>query len=65
MGKNKLRKLTVTLSATSAWLFSCALPVFAVSESDVQNAVASQGKETVSGNLFVWFLCAIAFLRNL
>lgn len=63
MGKNKLRKLTVTLSATSAWLFSCALPVFAVSESDVQNAVASQGKETVSGNLFVWFLCAIAFLK--
>lgn len=63
MGKNKLRKLTVTLSATAVWLFSCAFPVLAVSESDVQNAVASQGKETVSGNLFVWFLCAIAFLK--
>ena len=25
--------------------------------------MASQGKESVSGNLFVWFLCAIAFLK--
>lgn len=63
MGKNKLRKLTVSLFGTVVCLFSCTLPVFAVSESDVQNAVASQGKETVSGNLFVWFLCAIAFLK--
>ena len=29
----------------------------------MEAAVASQGKEAVSGNLFVWFLCAIAFLK--
>ena len=36
---------------------------FAISEADVEATVASQGKESVSGNLFVWFLCAIAFLK--
>lgn len=63
MGKSKLRKLRVSIFLTVVCFFSWTLPVFAVSESDVQNAVASQGKETVSGNLFVWFLCAIAFLK--
>ena len=63
MGKSKLRKLRVSIFLTVVCFFSWTLPVFAVSESDVQNAVASQGKETVSGNLFVWFLCAIAFLN--
>ena len=40
-----------------------AMPAFAVSESDVQAAVAANGREAVSGNLFVWMLCAIAFLK--
>ena len=61
--KNKLKKLAALLSGITGALYCCALPAFAVSESDVQNAVASQGKEAVSGNLFVWFLCAIAFLK--
>lgn len=38
-------------------------PALAVSENDVQAQVASEGRETVSGNLFIWFLCAIAFLK--
>lgn len=37
--------------------------VFAISESDVESAVSASGKETVSGNVLVWFLCAIAFLK--
>lgn len=36
---------------------------FAITESDVQMAVESSSKETVSGNIFVWFLCAIAFMK--
>ena len=36
---------------------------FAISESDVESAVSSAGKEAVSGNVLVWFLCAIAFLK--
>lgn len=34
---------------------------FAISESDVESAVSASGKEAVSGNVLVWFLCAIAF----
>ena len=36
---------------------------FAISESDVESAVSASGKEAVSGNVLVWFLCAIAFLQ--
>ena len=37
--------------------------VFAISESDVESAVSTSGKEAVSGNVLIWFLCAIAFLK--
>ena len=37
--------------------------VFAISESDVESAVSASGKEAISGNVLVWFLCAIAFLK--
>lgn len=36
---------------------------YAITESEVQSAVDAGGKEAVSGNLFVWFLCAIAFMK--
>ena len=36
---------------------------FAISESDVESAVSASGKEAVSGNVLVWFLCAVAFLK--
>jgi len=36
---------------------------FAVSESEVQAQVDAVGKEEVSGNVLIWFLCAIAFLK--
>ena len=36
---------------------------FAISESDVESAVSASEKEAVSGNVLVWFLCAIAFLK--
>ena len=53
---------TVLLACT---VLFCAIPVFAadLSEADVEQAVASQGKEAVTGNVFIWFLCAIAFLK--
>ena len=37
--------------------------VFALSEGEVEAQVAAQGKETVTGNILIWFLCAIAFLK--
>jgi len=36
---------------------------YGVTEAEVQEAVNLQGKEVVAGNLFIWFLCAIAFLK--
>lgn len=38
-------------------------PVFAISESDVQAQVDASSKEAVAGNVLVWFLCAVAFLK--
>ena len=62
----KLRKKLIPfLVLTACLVLFCSMPVFAaeLTEADVEAAVASQGKEAVTGNLFVWFLCAIAFLR--
>jgi hypothetical protein len=59
----KHRKLIVTVFMVAAMLCLFSTQAFAVSESDVQAAVDSSSKEAVSGNVFVWFLCAIAFLK--
>lgn len=37
--------------------------VFALTENEVQNEVSRIGREGVTGNIFVWFLCAVAFLK--
>ena len=63
MHKSSLQKLVILLPGMATMAVCWALPALAVSESDVEATVASQGKEAVSGNLFVWFLCAIAFLK--
>lgn len=38
-------------------------PTFALTEKEVQEKIVETSKETVSGNIFVWFLCAMAFLK--
>lgn len=38
-------------------------PALAVTEAEVEAQVAAVGKETVTGNVLIWFLCAIAFLK--
>lgn len=62
--KHKRRILYIILLVICMVLLS-SLPVFAseLTEADVEQAVASQGKEAVTGNVFIWFLCAIAFLK--
>lgn len=37
--------------------------VLALTEEEVQAEVEKNGKEAVSGNVFIWFLCAVAFLK--
>jgi len=44
-------------------MFLFSIPAFAVTETEVQARVAETSKEAVSGNIFIWFLCAIAFLK--
>lgn len=56
-------KRIVAFAAALTLTVLCSLPAFAVSEAEVEAAVASQGKEAVTGNIFIWFLCAIAFLK--
>ena len=41
----------------------CSVSVCAITEDEVESQVNSQGKEKVTGNIFIWFLCAIAFLK--
>lgn len=62
----KLRKKFVPMLVFAVCLvLFYSMPVFAseLTEADVEAAVASQGKEAVTGNVFIWFLCAIAFLK--
>lgn len=55
------KKLMILLTLTACMVLFCSFPVFAaeLTEAQVEQAVAEQGKETVTGNVFVWFLCAI------
>lgn len=56
-------KIFLTLTIVVAMVMLTTVPAFALTESEVQDQVNAVGKETVTGNLFVWFLCAIAFLK--
>ena len=59
----KHRKIFAILLLIFCLCATCAAPAYAVTEDEVQQQVDSEGKETVSGNIFIWFLCAIAFLK--
>ena len=45
------------------FLFAFALPASAITEEEVQKQVDAQGREAVTGNVFIWFLCAVGFLK--
>ncbi|MDR0917251.1 MAG: hypothetical protein LBN02_08730 [Oscillospiraceae bacterium] len=57
----KIIIISIITALTLTMLFSTT--AFAVTESDVQAQVNAQGREAVTGNVFIWFLCAIAFLK--
>ena len=44
-------------------MLALAVPAFALEESDVEAAVSSSSREAVTGNILVWFLCAVGFLK--
>lgn len=57
------RKLLCIFSIILLVCLTVSVNCYAVTEADVQAAVDSSSKEAVSGNIFVWFLCAIAFMK--
>lgn len=59
------KKLFLLITLLAVMVLFCSFPVFAaeLTEAEVEQAVADQGKEAVTGNVFIWFLCAIAFLK--
>lgn len=59
----KICKVAVILSLVLCVVIVFSTPVFAITEGDVESAVNSKGREAVTGNVFIWFLCAIAFLK--
>lgn len=59
----KYQKILCVALVMTAALCLFSVPALAISESDVQAQVDSVGKEAVAGNVLIWFLCAIAFLK--
>ncbi len=58
-----MRKILFLFLVTVLLFSILSVNVFAVTEGEVEAQVAAQGKDKVSGNIFIWFLCAIAFLK--
>ena len=56
-------KILILLTVVITMVSLTTVPAFALTESQVQDQVNAIGKEGVTGNIFVWFLCAIAFLK--
>ena len=60
--KKSKRIFTVLFLAVLLISALCAL-AFALTESEVEAQVAATSKEAVAGNVLIWFLCAVAFLK--
>ena len=58
-----LRKHSITVILVILLICALCQPAFALTEEEVQAQIDAEGKEAVTGNVFIWFLCAIAFLK--
>ncbi len=52
-----------TLLLVSLLAAALCVPAFAITESEVEAQVAASSKTEVAGNVLIWFLCAVAFLK--
>lgn len=59
----KIRKMAAVFFLSIGLALASCQSVSALTESEAQERVEAVGKEAVSGNVLVWFLCAIAFLK--
>ena len=56
-----MKKTLFTLLTAINLTFLYCPAIFALFKDEAAAAVGAQGKDAVSGNLFLWLLCAIAF----
>ena len=61
--KRKLIRTTLLIGILVTVMLAFPSSVYAITEGEVESAVNTQGREAVAGNIFIWFLCAIAFLK--
>lgn len=59
----RLKRLVCNSLLILTAIYSLSISVFAVTEAEVEAQVAAIGKEGVAGNVLIWFLCAVAFLK--
>ena len=59
----RLKRILFIVLTIMVLMCFIAQPAFALEESEVQAQVDAVGKEAVAGNVLIWFLCAIAFLK--
>ena len=57
------RKHILNLACLTGAALLLSTAAFAIEQSEVESAVAASSKPEVAGNVFLWFLCAIAFLK--
>lgn len=57
------RKRIWSLLVLAMLLCALSTTAFAIDEAEVQSAIAASSQEEVAGNIFIWFLCAVAFLK--
>lgn len=57
------KRIWISTIASALLMIFLAVTAFAFDESEVESAIAATSKEEVAGNVFIWFLCAIGFLK--
>lgn len=59
----RLKKCVMITIAAVLLCTTLTAPALAIEESEVESEIAASSREEVAGNIFIWFLCAIAFLK--
>lgn len=59
----KSKRILTTLFLAALLISMLCVPAFALTESEVRAQVAATSREAVTGNVLIWFLCAVAFLK--
>lgn len=59
----KSRRIFIVLALAALVLSALCAPAFAITEHEVEAQIAATSKAAVTGNLLLWFLCAVAFLK--